>query len=848
MKILGANVKKLSPRAQRLMVALSQDEGRFLGADELLPEHILLAMLKSADGLAYLSLQLLHINVLTFQLMVEQSLCVKAAKTDFDDLPLSSRLKNMLDVAATESQLLENDYIGTEHFLLALIREENSISYRFFKKARLSIDDVRSAVRSIQRKVPSSTRLDGMLSAHFAGEQSERFEVSSDTGRKKNSNSILSTYGRNLTNLARAKKLDPVVGREKEINRIIQILCRRTKNNPLLLGEPGVGKTAIVEGLAQRIANAQVPHDLLKKQLVCLDLAAMVAGTKYRGEFEERMKLLMKEVLESKNVILFIDEVHTVIGAGGPEGSMDASNIIKPALSRGELQCIGATTLREYRKYFEKDSALVRRFQSVKVEEPSEKDAEDILNGIKKHYEDFHGVIYDEEVINSIVKFSERYVPERFLPDKAIDIMDEAGSAKKIQEEETPHELLELESSIEKLTEEKQNLVREQNYEKAAFVRDKVKDLRQKLDEYRQVLKNGDDVSHKKKITVEDICNVISEATGIPVNRLDDGESSRLLNMEEELHREVVGQDEAVSLISGAVRRSRAGVRSHKRPIGSFIFLGPTGVGKTQLAKTLAKFLFGSEDALIRIDMSDFMEKHNASKLVGAPPGYVGYEEGGLLTEKVRQHPYSVVLLDEIEKAHPEVFNLLLQLLEEGELTDNLGHTVSFKNTLILMTSNAGARQITADSRVGFFTAKDGLLDYGDIRSSAMEELKKILSPELLNRVDDVIVFSPLNRSQLNKILDIQLRELEELLAEKNLTLTLKESARNYMIENGYEPSMGARPMRRLIERDIEDKVATLLLAGENEDAKEIIVDLKNGELNVRFKKNTKTHKVPVLN
>jgi ATP-dependent Clp protease ATP-binding subunit ClpC len=841
-------VKKLSPRAQKLMVALSQDEGRFLGADELLPEHILLAMLKSADGLAYLSLQLLHINVLTFQLMVEQSLCVKAAKTDFDDLPLSNRLKNMLDVAASESQILENDYIGTEHFLLALIREENSISYRFFKKARLSIDDVRSAVRSIQRKVPSSTRLDGMLSAHFAGEQSERFEVSSDTGRKKNLNSILSTYGRNLTNLARAKKLDPVVGREKEINRIIQILCRRTKNNPLLLGEPGVGKTAIVEGLAQRIANAQVPHDLLKKQLVCLDLAAMVAGTKYRGEFEERMKLLMKEVLESKNVILFIDEVHTVIGAGGPEGSMDASNIIKPALSRGELQCIGATTLREYRKYFEKDSALVRRFQSVKVEEPSEKDAEDILNGIKKHYEDFHGVIYDEEVINSIVKFSERYVPERFLPDKAIDIMDEAGSAKKIQEEETPHELLELERSIEKLTEEKQNLVREQNYEKAAFVRDKVKDLRQKLDEYRQVLKNGDDVSHKKKITVEDICNVISEATGIPVNRLDDGESSRLLNMEEELHREVVGQDEAVSLISGAVRRSRAGVRSHKRPIGSFIFLGPTGVGKTQLAKTLAKFLFGSEDALIRIDMSDFMEKHNASKLVGAPPGYVGYEEGGLLTEKVRQHPYSVVLLDEIEKAHPEVFNLLLQLLEEGELTDNLGHTVSFKNTLILMTSNAGARQITAASRVGFFTAKDGLLDYGDIKSSAMEELKKILSPELLNRVDDVIVFSPLNRTQLNKILDIQLRELEELLAEKNLTLTLKESARNYMIENGYEPSMGARPMRRLIERDIEDKVATLLLAGENEDAKEIIVDLKNGELNVRFKKNTKIHKVPVLN
>ncbi|HBD69006.1 MAG TPA: Clp protease [Treponema sp.] len=831
-------MKNLSPRAQRLIIALAQDEAYKFGSDHLLPEHVMLAMLRSGDGLGYLTLKALRINVLTMQLAIEQSLPARVPLPVASEIPLSQRMQNLLDVAAVEARSLHVSYVGTEHILLAAIREENSLLSRYFEKAEITLAQARQTVVEIERKIPSSARADGMKAAADALFHNSEPLMSdgSSQSRSRMKQGILAQFTRDLTDVARNGISDPVVGREVEIARVIQILSRRTKNNPVLVGEPGVGKTAIVEGLAQHIVKGTVPRDLLKKRVLTLDLAAMIAGTKYRGEFEERMKKMMKEVKEANDVILFIDELHTVIGAGGPEGSMDASNIMKPALSRGEIQVIGATTTKEYRKYLERDSALTRRFQKVTVDEPTQKDTENILRGLKGRYEDYHHVIYDDGVIESIVMYSERYISERCLPDKAIDILDEVGAAKKIQEEARPSELEELEHSIEALTEEKKRLVAEQDYEKAAFVRDKVVELRRRLDEFSLFWKNNE-TSMRPHVTKEDVCAIISSTTSIPVEQLDDGESTRLVNMEAELHKDVIGQDEAIRLISGAVRRSRAGVSSLKRPLGSFIFLGPTGVGKTQLAKALAKFLFGTEDALIRIDMSDYMEKYNASRLVGAPPGYVGYEEGGVLTEAVRQHPYSVVLLDEIEKAHLDVFNLLLQTLEEGELSDNLGHTVSFRNTLLIMTSNAGARNIMADGRMGFSTVRDGVLPYDEIKASAMEELKRIMSPELLNRIDDVVVFNALTREQVKAILDIQLSELEGRLAEQNLSLTVKAKARDYLIDHGYEPAMGARPMRRLIQREVEDRLATLILSGKRGSSNSVVVDFTDNRIEVSFKK-----------
>ncbi|MBR4463623.1 MAG: ATP-dependent Clp protease ATP-binding subunit [Treponema sp.] len=840
-------MKGLSPRAQRLLVALAQDEGRKSGSMELLPEHVMLALLKSADGLGYILLQNLHINVLTFQLNLEQSLSpAQNITADYSDLPPSRRLRTLVDMAAIESRSLRNDYVGTEHLLLAAMREEQSVTWRFFEHAALGIENVRHEVLMVQKNFLSSASDNQRAVNEFASSMMKSISETADNSQQKGGNgqqkkSFLADYSRDLTALSRENKLDPVVGREKEIHRVVQILSRRTKNNPVLIGEPGVGKTAIAEGLAQHIASGNVPRNLLKKRVLSLDLAAMIAGTKYRGEFEERMKRMMKEIRESGNIILFMDELHTIIGAGGPEGQMDASNILKPALSRGEIQIVGATTMREYRKYFEKDAALERRFQIVKVEEPLAEESVQILEGLKSKFEEFHNVVYDDDVIPAIVKFSTRYIPERFLPDKAIDILDEAGSAKKIQEEERPVQLAELEKSIEELSEEKKQLVANQDYEHAAMVRDKVRDLKQKLDEFSNYWKNNVE-SVKKRVTVEDVSKIISSMTGIPLEQLDSNESAKLLHMEEELHKTVIGQDEAVKLLSSAIRRARAGVSSSARPLGSFIFLGPTGVGKTQLAKTLAKFLFGTEDALIRIDMSDYMEKHNASRLVGAPPGYVGYDEGGVLTEKVRQKPYSVVLLDEIEKAHPDIFNLLLQLLEEGELSDNLGHTVNFRNTVIIMTSNAGAREITSDHRLGFSSAGDGLLPYSDIKSSAMEELKRIMRPELLNRIDDVVVFNALSREQVSAILDIQIKELENRLSEQEITLTLKPKARDYLLDHGYDPSMGARPMRRLIQREIEEQLSLLILEGKSE-SKKAIVDFKDDRLLVKFVRQKK----PVL-
>ena len=816
-------MKGLSQKAQKLLTDFAQTEGRNSGLAELLPEHVILALLKTADCLGFNALKSLNINILSFQLLLEQFLSgIQRVQNppSFSALPPSRRLRTLLDVSVIESRSLRSEYVGTEHLLLAAIREENSASYRFFERCGISLDTVRNVIRDL-------TNENGGEDSNSENRETEYAGARNNENPNQKKKSFLAEFSRDLTDLAKKGELDPVIGRSSEIERVVQILSRRTKNNPILVGEPGVGKTSVAEGLAHRIASGEVPYNLLQKRVLLLDITAMVAGTKYRGDFEERMKRMMKEVKESKDIILFIDELHMIIGAGSPDGTMDASNILKPALSRGELQLLGATTYKEYRKHIEKDSALARRFQIVKIEEPSTEDTIKILNGLKPKYEEFHNVTYDEGTIEAIVKLSSRYIPEKFQPDKAIDLLDEAGSAKKIASESRPAELAELEKSIEDLSHEKELLVQNQDYERAAQIRDKVRDLKQKLDDFNNYWKNNA-VTVRKHVTDRDIAKIISEMTGIPAGQLDSNEAGRLLDMEKEIHKDVIGQDEAVKYLSSAIRRSRAGVSSPNRPLGSFIFLGPTGVGKTQLAKAMAKFLFGTEDSLIRIDMSDFMEKHTSSRLVGSAPGYVGYEEGGMLTNKVLQKPYSVVLFDEIEKAHNEVFNLLLQILEEGELTDNLGHTVNFRNTVIIMTSNAGARSITADKKLGFAQLDDGFLPPAEIKANAMEELKRIMAPELINRIDDIVVFNPLKRDEISKILDIQIAELENRLSEKNIHLSIKPKARDYLLDHGYEPSMGARPMRRLIQNEIEDQLANLILGGKVGE---------NGDVEVTFEK-----------
>ena len=855
-------MKNLSPRAKKILMVLAQDEARKIGSPQLLPEHVVLAILKSKEGLGYNAITELGLDPVKLEAQIETFFRDDIHSPTLESIPKSRRYQFLIDIADIESSALHNNYIGTEHLLLAAIRDEGSVTAGFFASEGYTIMDTRFTVMELQADVGSSIRQQnaeslvdsvfrsllnddagGGLFGVFEEKKTEKRQPSdkSNAGQKQ---SFLSEYSRDLTKLARENKDDPVVGRDKEIHRVIQILSRRTKNNPVLTGEPGVGKTAIVEGLAQHIAAGKVPEGLLNKRILSLDLAAIVAGTKYRGEFEERMKKMMKELHDNKDIILFIDELHTIIGAGGPEGTMDASNIMKPALSRGEIQIIGATTTKEYTRHIEKDLALERRFQVVKVEEPGDDETEEILNGIKTKYENYHRVVYDDAVIPAIVKLSRRYIPEKVLPDKAIDILDEAGAAKKIQEEARPTELAELEQNISQLIEEKTSLVKNQDYESAALVRDKVIDLKRRLNVYSDLWKkNGS--SGTKRVSVSDVEHIISEMTGVPVERLSSSEAERIVHMEDELHNTVIGQNSAVSVISGAIRRARAGISSPKHPVGSFIFLGPTGVGKTQLAKALAKYLFGSEESLIRIDMSDYMEKHTASRLVGAPPGYVGYEEGGVLTEKVRRHPYSVVLLDEIEKAHPDIFNLLLQLLEEGELSDNLGHTVNFRNTLIIMTSNAGARQITNEGRVGFGIA-EGVMPYEEIKAGAMNELKKLLSPELINRIDDVIVFDALTKKEVAKILDIQLAELGDRLREKGLTISLKPKAKEYLIENGYNPAMGARPMKRLLRKEIEDPLSMELLSNAGKDYNTVVIECNSGKIKVHLEKVEEKVPVPV--
>ena len=856
-------MKNFSPRAKEIVSVFAQDEARKLGSKQLLPEHVILAMIKNKEGLAYQVFEKLLLEPDALLDFIEKFFADEPKTPTLDTLPVSRRYQQLIDIADIEANALHNDYIGTEHLLLAAIREEGSITNRFFKAADYTIMDARFVIMELQTEHNSSirqARAESLVDTVFKsllGDGNGLFDVfdesvqnqknqKNDKTQNKKKELFLSEYSRDLTKLAREKKQDPVVGRDKEIHRVIQILARRTKNNPVLTGEPGVGKTAIVEGLAQRIAAGNVPTELLKKRILSLDLAAVVAGTKYRGEFEERMKKILNELQEDKDIILFIDELHAIIGAGGNEGTMDASNIMKPALSRGEIQIIGATTTKEYTRHIERDLALERRFQVVKVEEPNVDETEQILQGIKEKYEKYHNVVYADDVIPTIVRLSKRYLPEKVLPDKAIDILDEAGAAKKILEEERPSELAFLEEKKKELEEEKRNLVLNQDYESAALVRDKVIDLKKKLNLYTNLWeKNGNRPA--KVVTAEDIEKIISEMTGIPVEQMTASETERIIHMEDELHNTVIGQDSAVRSISGAIRRSRAGISSPKHPVGSFIFLGPTGVGKTQLAKALAKYLFGSEESLIRIDMSDYMEKHNASRLVGAPPGYVGYQEGGILTEKVRRHPYSVILLDEIEKAHPDIFNLLLQMLEEGELSDNLGHTVNFRNTVIIMTSNAGARQITNEGRVGFGTA-EGVMAYEEIKAGAMNELKNLSNPELINRIDDVIVFDALSKAQVSKILDIQLAELAERLKDKNLSINIKPKAKEYLIEHGYNPAMGARPMKRLIRKEIEDPLSVEILSNQNNELNCVTIECICDKIKVKLVKQEKEAvKVPVL-
>ncbi len=812
--------KGLTQRAQKILTILAQDEAKRFHSDQLLPEHIMIAILKEGGGLAYKTLLKALIDPAKMQIELEKNIPRKRGGFILGDVPPSPRGKKVLEDSAEEAKHLGHEFIGTEHLLLACAKEGETL--RFLEDNQVSVETLREIVIDLA----------GYGNRRDEGEApqvpNERRRGSSGSSQKR-ATPNLDEFARDLTILARKGKLDPVIGRTREIDRVIQILARRNKNNPVLIGEPGVGKTAIVEGLTQKIVDGDAPDVLMEKRVMTLDLAAVIAGTKYRGEFEERLKRIMKEITAAGNVILFIDELHTIIGAGGAEGAIDASNMLKPALSRGEIQCIGATTLNEYKKYIEKDAALERRFQTVMVDEPDVAHTIEILNGVKDCYEEYHNVSYTPGAIEISAAMAHRYITERFLPDKAIDLIDEAGARKRIKHSVRPDEIQELEKEIEKLNDEKVNLVNSQNYERAAAVRDEVRHLKNRVEEIKQnwkiTLK-----TEAKVVDSDDIQKVISDITGIPVTRLAETESQKLLSIEDDLHRTVIGQDDAINVISSAIRRSRTGLSSPNRPMGSFIFLGPTGVGKSLLAKTLAEFLFGNADALVRIDMSDFMEKHNVSRLVGSPPGYVGYEEGGLLTEKIRRKPYAVVLFDEIEKAHPDVFNLLLQVLEEGELQDNLGHKVNFRNTVIIMTSNAGAREITRESAVGFKT-DEGMLDYREIKSSALNELKRLFRPEFINRVDETVVFHSLSREQVHQILDIHLAEIQQRMAENEMILEVMKTAKDYLAEEGYDVKFGARPLRRVLQREIEDPLSLEILKGHYGAGSHIQVSLRKGKI-----------------
>jgi len=725
----------------------------------------------------------------------------------------------VLALAAKEAKALNHTYVGTEHILLGLLREGDGVAARVLKNLDVDIEQTRQEI--LKELDPNFT----------SQEEQPASETPEKAPEKKGEvkTPALKAFGRDLTEIARKGEMDPVIGRKNEIERVIQILCRRTKNNPVLLGEAGVGKTAIVEGLAQEIAKGNVPELLREKRVITLDLALMVAGTKYRGQFEERIKAVMDEIRRAKNIILFIDELHTIVGAGSAEGTMDASNIIKPALSRGEMQCIGATTLNEYRKYIEKDAALERRFQSVKVEAPSIEEAILILKGLRPKYEEHHKAEITDMAVEASVKLSDRYITDRYLPDKAIDLMDEAGSRARIGAMTRPPELKDIEGEIEEIKTRKEKAIKEQDFEGAAAMRDKEKHAKEKQDAVLNAWKSSRE-EKRVKVDEEEILQVVSKWTGIPLKRMEQDEAQRLLAMEVEMSKVVIGQQEAVSAICKALRRSRADLKDPRRPIGTFALLGPTGVGKTLLAKSLAEAMFGDSKSLIQLDMSEYMERHNASRMVGSPPGYVGYEEGGQLTEQVRRKPYSVVLFDEIEKAHPDVMNMLLQILEEGKLTDNVGRVINFRNTVILMTSNVGAETIKKNSTMGFSPISDEH-SYEKMREKIMDEAKRQFRPEFLNRLDDIIVFRSLTKVDLIRILDLEIAKVMERLKGKNLRLNLDEKAKDFLVEKGYDPTYGARPMRRSVERFLEDPLAEEILKGNLHEGEPVQVTVENGKL-----------------
>jgi len=808
----------------RVIIDLARKKALHYGNNEIEPEHILLAMIEEGQGVGISILQHLGGDINKIKNEIERYMKIGIISYT-REIPLSHHSKKVLELSFREAQFLGHNYIGTEHLLLGLIAETETLPSKILTKEGISLNRVRHTVEQML-----SDR--GKLAEGSFREKSYHHSYST-TRRSKTP--ALDTFGKDLTKLASEMKLDPVIGREKEIMRVIQILCRRKKNNPVLLGDPGVGKTAIVEGLSQMIASGKAPDILRDKRIVMIDLPSMVAGTKYRGEFEQRVKTILDEIRSSNNIIIFIDELHTLVGAGGAEGAIDASNILKPPLSRGEIQCIGATTLDEYRKYIEKDGALERRFQPVIVNPPTVEETIEILKGLRERYETHHNLKIPDEAIETAARLSERYITGRNLPDKAIDLVDEAMSQLRVKLFNPPEEIEKLESEIKEITKKKDEAINKQNYEKAAMMRDKERELKNKLDYLKE---NWEKLipEEKKIVSAENIAQVVSQWTGIPVYKLCKEEKDKLLEMESAIHKRVIGQDEAITAISRAVRRSRAGLKDTKRPIGSFLFLGPTGVGKTLLARAIAEFLFGDEQALIQIDMSEYMEKFSVTRLIGAPPGYVGYEEGGQLTEKVRRRPYSVILLDEIEKAHSDVFNLLLQVLEDGHLTDGLGRSVSFKNTILIMTSNLGTNIFKNKAIIGF-QGQDDNFSFTTLKDKIIEKVKKTFRPEFLNRIDEIIIFHPLKKEHLFKIVEIELEEVKERLREHNISISLREDAKKFLIEKGTNPEFGARPLRRTISRYLEDPLSEEILRDKFPSNSVIIVERKGEQLSFRLRK-----------
>jgi ATP-dependent Clp protease ATP-binding subunit ClpC len=804
---------------------MAREEAARLHHEYVGTEHILLGLIREGEGVAAAVLTNLNVDLEEIQQKIEETVKKgKAAAAAGPDLPYTSRAKKVLELAMSEARELNHSYVGTEHLLLGLLREEKGIAAQVLTDAGVNLEQARAETLRLLGSEMPATPAGGGTGAQPTPPKSE----------KKSKTPALDHFCRDLTQLAAEGSLDPTIGRQKEIERVMEILSRRKKNNPVLIGEPGVGKTAIVEGLAQLIAGGQCPDALKDHRVLSLDMAAVIAGTKYRGQFEERLKAVINEIAQNKNIILFIDELHTLVGAGAAEGAVDASNMLKPALARGELQCVGASTLNEYRKYIEKDGALERRFQTVIVDPPTIDETIEILKGLRKRYEDHHRVVIPDETLVEAAKLSERYITDRFLPDKAIDVIDEAGARARLAAQVPPPEVAELKEKLEGINGDKEAAVRDQNFEKAASLRDSERELqseiRRKQEEWERERQ-----TRRPTISEEGVAFIVSRWTGIPVTRLQEAETARLLRMEDELHESVVGQNEAIHVISRAIRRSRAGLKDPKRPIGSFIFSGPTGVGKTELARALARFLFADANALIRVDMSEYMEKFSVSRLIGAPPGYVGYEDSGTLTKAVRRKPYSVVLLDEIEKAHPDVFNILLQVLDEGHLTDNYGRVIDFKNTVVIMTSNVGARDVAKGKALGF-GQPDARNEFDRMSEKVKEEINKVFNPEFLNRLDDVIVFHALTREHISQIVGILARDVQKRLGEEELTLRLTQGANDFLVDHGYDEHFGARPLKRAIQKYVEDPLSEKILVGDFAKGDEIEVDVAPDKERLAFR------------